>query len=246
MWKKTFFSDLKKIWLIIPFVFVLSIWDIFMVSSENEELSTLIWFGIFGRGSSLGKVESIVMDTEGLAVIFFFGLLFGTYLSHFFGSVSLFLFTRLNSRRTWLVRQIVRLGVCASLYIFFWIAMEFGIALRQVGEWRVDVFLLYSLAVMFGLLLPLFMMVSLAGNWISIKYGETIGICGAGALVIGMEFISLRYFDKPINMLLNPICFNIDVIHSAPVACAKILIRCFYTILLAVGMINDVEHMDIY
>lgn len=69
MRKKNVFICAKKILLIIPYIFFMSLSDIFLSSPQDQPLAEILWYDIFGRLSS-GNVQTLVMSIESLGVFF--------------------------------------------------------------------------------------------------------------------------------------------------------------------------------
>ena len=85
MRKKNVFICAKKILLIIPYIFFMSLSDIFLSSPQDQPLVEILWYDIFGRLSA-GNIQTLVMSIESLGVIFLFTILFGNHISIFFDS----------------------------------------------------------------------------------------------------------------------------------------------------------------
>lgn len=106
MRKKNVFICAKKILLIIPYIFFMSLSDIFLSSPQDQPLAEILWYDIFGRLSS-GNVQTLVMSIESLGVFFLFTILFGNHISVFFDSIGTFIFSRLPSRRIWFQKKLL-------------------------------------------------------------------------------------------------------------------------------------------
>ncbi len=245
MKRKLVLQSLKKVLLIIPFIFALSLSDIFFSSVQGGRLSTALWYGIFGQVTS-GDVRTLVMSMESLGCIFLFSLLFGTYISCFFGSTSIFWFTRLSSRRSWVSRQILRLCGMSALYTIILLGLKFLISVRRIAAWSMDDSIVFILFTLFFTLSLLFAIVCLLTNWAAIKHGISVGLVAVAAFVLLLELIAILFFDNSINIILNPLCFNIDIIRSVSLACAKISAEIFYLLALSVGMVTYINRMDIF
>ena len=93
---------------------------------------------------------------------------------------------------------------------------------------------------------PVLAAVCLTVNLVSIYYGNTIGVFFAFIAVLILEAISILYFSCPINIILNPLCFNIDIIKSFPIAFLKILIEMLYLAFLSASVCCAVKNRDIF
>lgn len=87
--RKLALQSLKKILLILPYITILSLSDIILATPQEQPLSTALWYGIFERVTER-NIHMLILSMESLGYIFLFSLLFGTYLSGFFDSVSTF------------------------------------------------------------------------------------------------------------------------------------------------------------
>ena len=105
---------------------------------------------------------------------------------------------------------------------------------------------LFTLVTLFAMLFPMFATVFLLANLISIKHGLPIGIIGVFVLILALELIAILNFDSSMNMILNPLCFNIDIIQSVEIALAKILSELVYLAILSIGITLYICRTDIF
>lgn len=112
--------------------------------------------------------------------------------------------------------------------------------------WQMDRQTLFTLVTLFAMLFPMFATVCLLANWISIKHGLPIGIIGVFVLILALELIAILNFDSSMNMILNPLCFNIDIIQSVEIALAKILSELVYLAILSIGITLYICRTDIF
>ena len=75
MRKKNVFICAKKILLIIPYIFFMSLSDIFLSSPQDQPLAEILWYDIFGRLYK-GYVKTLVMYIEILGVFILINILF--------------------------------------------------------------------------------------------------------------------------------------------------------------------------
>ena len=223
MRKKNVFICAKKILLIIPYIFFMSLSDIFLSSPQDQPLAEILWYDIFGRLSS-GNVQTLVMSIESLGVIF----------------------SRLPSRRIWISKKVIGLSIISIFYTILYLSLKFSISSRRVIVWQMDRQTLFTLVTLFAMLFPMFATVCLLANWISIKHGLPIGIIGVFVLILALELIAILNFDSSMNMILNPLCFNIDIIQSVEIALAKILSELVYLAILSIGITLYICRTDIF
>ncbi|WP_130868855.1 hypothetical protein [Intestinimonas massiliensis (ex Afouda et al. 2020)] len=245
MRKKVVFFCARKILLIIPYIFFMSLSDIFLSSPQDQPLVEILWYDIFGRLSA-GNIQTLVMSIESLGVIFLFTILFGSHISIFFDSIGTYIFSRLPSRRIWISQKIIGLCAISIFYTIVYLALKFSISSRRVTVWQMDRQTLFTLVTLFAMLFPIFAAVCLLANWISIKHGLPIGILGVFVLILALELVAILNFDSPVNMILNPLCFNIDIIRSVKIALAKILSELVYLAILSIGITLYICRTDIF
>lgn len=219
----------------LPYIFFMSLSDIFLSSPQDQPLAEILWYDIFGRLSS-GNVQTLVMSIESLGVFFLFTILFGNHISVFFDSIGTFIFSRLPSRRIWISKKVIGLSIISIFYTILYLSLKFSISSRRVIVWQMDRQTLFTLVTLFAMLFPMFATVCLLANWISIKHGLPIGIIGVFVLILALELIAILNFDSSMNMILNPLCFNIDIIQSVEIALAKILSELVYLAILSIGI----------
>ena len=61
-----------------------------------------------------------------------------------------------------------------------------------------------------------------------------------------LEFVAILLFDNIVNVILNPLCFNILIINNPVYAIMKILIEVLYLLLIMAGMMFYVKYRDIF
>ena len=245
MRKRAGFFCAKKLLLIIPYVFFMSLSDIFLSSPQDQPLLEILWYDIFGRLSA-GNVQTLVMSIESLGCFFLFTIFFGNHISIFFDSIGTFIFSRLPSRRVWISKKIIGLCIISIFYTIVYLALKFSISARRVTVWHMDRQTLFTLFTLFVMLFPMFAAVCLLANWISIKHGLPIGILGVFVLILALELVAILNFDSPLNMILNPLCFNIEIIRSVEIALAKILSELVYLAILSIGITLYICRTDIF
>ena len=223
----------------------MSLSDIFLSSPQVQPLAEILWYDIFGRLSS-GNVQTLVMSIESLGVFFLFTILFGNHISVFFDSIGTFIFSRLPSRRIWISKKVIGLSIISIFYTILYLSLKFSISSRRVIVWQMDRQTLFTLVTLFAMLFPMFATVCLLANWISIKHGLPIGIIGVFVLILALELIAILNFDSSMNMILNPLCFNIDIIQSVEIALAKILSELVYLAILSIGITLYICRTDIF
>lgn len=217
----------------------------FLSSPQDQPLAEILWYDIFGRLSS-GNVQTLVMSIESLGVFFLFTILFGNHISVFFDSIGTFIFSRLPSRRIWISKKVIGLSIISIFYTILYLSLKFSISSRRVIVWQMDRQTLFTLVTLFAMLFPMFATVCLLANWISIKHGLPIGIIGVFVLILALELIAILNFDSSMNMILNPLCFNIDIIQSVEIALAKILSELVYLAILSIGITLYICRTDIF
>ena len=163
-----------------------------------------------------------------------------------FLKIFLYIFSRLPSRRIWISKKVIGLSIISIFYTILYLSLKFSISSRRVIVWQMDRQTLFTLVTLFAMLFPMFATVCLLANWISIKHGLPIGIIGVFVLILALELIAILNFDSSMNMILNPLCFNIDIIQSVEIALAKILSELVYLAILSIGITLYICRTDIF
>ncbi|MDR2044973.1 MAG: hypothetical protein LBQ15_11580 [Clostridium sp.] len=234
----------KTLW-IVPYVILLSVSEIFLSTREAQPLSDVLWYSIFGRLRA-GDVQTLVLSVKSIGILFLFALLFGNSLSDYFGSNSMIIFTRVNNRRRWSVRKILALCGLSFVYTGFLLLLKFLIGIRRVKAWSLDPFTIQTLVTLLGMILPLLVTICLLVNWVSIGHGAAIAIFSVFVAVILLELIAILGYDHTAMILFNPLCFSVIVLSTPKLGFLKILVGLFYLILVSLGTIFHMEHMDIF
>lgn len=236
---------MKKTIYILPFLFMTSLSEIFLYTPREQPMSEVLWYSIFGRVSG-GEVRTMVLTVKSLGFLFLFAILYGGYISGFFGSVGLILFTRIKSRGKWGIQKIGMLCALASVYTALLLLFEFAVGMRHVTGWTFDRNIMFTLISLFGLIFPLLMAICVMVNWISIKHGIPISVCVVLLSVVALQMIAVSFFDSHFNMVLNPLCFNSILLTEPGLMFMKILMSLLYMAAASAGMLVYIEHMDIF
>lgn len=234
----------KILW-IVPYVLLISMSDIFLAVPTSQPLPDMLWYRIFGRLSA-GELHTVILSIKSIGGIFLFVLLYGSCISDYFGTISVFVFTRVNNRKIWCIKKAGELCLFSMLYSFLLIAVHFVIGFRNVNEWRLDGSAIITFAVIWGIIMPLLAVVCLAVNWISIPFDVPIAVFLVFVVVMILEFVAILLFDNIVNVILNPLCFNILIINNPVYAIMKILIEVLYLLLIMAGMMFYVKYRDIF
>lgn len=242
---KSSMVQIKKVLVVVPYALFFSFSDILLAVPENKSLSETLWFGIFGHLTA-GHIQTIVMSIESIGFIFLFCLLFGDHISQFFCSTGVYIFTRLRKRSVWALKQIFIVYGISLMYTSVLISIKLCISIQQVVNWNIDMQTILTTITLLFTLSPVLAAVCLTVNLVSIYYGNTIGVFFAFIAVLILEAISILYFSCPINIILNPLCFNIDIIKSFPIAFLKILIEMLYLAFLSASVCCAVKNRDIF
>lgn len=246
MRKQRKFNFIKKIFLVIPFILMMSISEIILSSEKIEEpLFEVFWYDIFGRVSA-GEVQTLILSIESMGTIFLFALLFGSYISDFFHENSMVVFTRIHNRKQWSIQKIIEIYGLSMIYTILFLVLKFMMSAHKVFFWQMDKQLLWTLLVLFLTMSSLFTNACLVANLVSIKFGIPIAILSVFGVIILLQSFGILYFDSNINVICNPLCFNIKVLYSQNIGMMKILINLCYLILTAVGMTIYISKKDIF
>lgn len=236
---------MKKTLYIIPFLFMTSLSEIFLHTPREQPMSDVLWYSIFGRISAK-EFQTLVLSTKSLGFLFLFAILFGSYISDFWGTVSAVWFTRVKSRRKWGLQKVAVLCLLSSLYTVLLLLFEFIAGIRLAAGWNADRHIILTLLSLFGMISPLLVMICVSVNWVSIRHGTPISICVVLLAVVIFEMIAVFFFDNPLNMVLNPLCFNRVLLAVPKFLFSKILLNLFYTIVVVAGFLTYMENMDIF
>lgn len=236
---------MKKTIYILPFLFMTSLSEIFLYTPREQPMSEVLWYSIFGKVSG-GGVRTMVFTVKSLGFLFLFAILYGGYISGFFRSVSMILFTRIRSRARWGIQKIGMLCALASVYTVLLLLFEFTVGMRQVTEWTFDRNVMLTLISLFGMIFPLLTTICVMVNWVSIKHGIPIGICMVLLAVVALQMIAVSFFDNHFNMVLNPLCFNSILLTISGLMFMKILMSLLYMAAVSGGLLVYIEHMDIF
>ncbi|MDE5589700.1 MAG: hypothetical protein K2J60_11280 [Acetatifactor sp.] len=187
----------------------------------------------------------MVLTVKSLGFLFLFAILYGSYISEFFGSVSMILFTRIKSRITWSIKKIGVLCSLSSVYTVLLLLFEFAIGMRRVRGWIFNQNLVWTLISLFGMIFPLLVVICVMVNWVSIKHGIPIGICAALLAVVALQIIAVSFFNNNFNMVLNPLCFNSILLTAPKLMFMKIFTDMLYMAAASTGLLVYIDHMDI-
>ena len=81
---------------------------------------------------------------------------------------------------------------------------------------------------------------------IAIKWGSSIGLLTALLLTVGLEVLAILKLRNPINIVLNPMCFNEMLLENPRLLAFKIIANCIYVEAAVRNLVLFIEHMDIW
>lgn len=243
--KQKTYRSLAKTFCIVPYVLIFSLSDILLTQPQDVQISERLWFDIFGSITA-GEIQSLVPSLESMGAIFLFSLLFGNYISEYWGSARSIFFSRLPDRRRWGWIKIAGLYSRALIYAGLYLTIKLLIAMRSVRAFHLNKQLCTTVVVLLVLLSLVFMLTCLLTNLVSIRSGTAMGVFLVFALVILLETAGILLFEHKGSIIWNPLCFHVKLASSVSLACTKIMVEFFYTLLIAVGMISYIDRMDIW
>ena len=234
----------RKSLLVIPYVLLFSLSDIFLANRSDSFLDEKLWYSICGRITS-GNLQALILSTEILGTVFLFGILFANYLPRFFENSSI-IFTRIENRRKWAVKRIADLFIAAITYSTAYFFIKLLIAVNQVNEVRFGQHAAMVIIVLLNTLFTIYSVIGLLINLIALRYGTHIGFSVSVAVVLALEVIAILFFDNSSNMLFNPFCLNPAVATSLQMAIEKVIIEWIYLFTLSTVLTFHIDKMDLF
>lgn len=230
---------------ILPYCFILSLTAILMPVQLEYPFVNVFWDCIFGKITA-GELTTITLSLESIGAVFLFCLLFGDYVARYFGSVSVYIFSRIRDRRKWTLHKIGGLLGYALTFSVLDVLFKVFEARIQVSDWgnRAE-----TLQAILASLLLLFFWVSTVAilvNFWATRFGIAVGVVVALVVIVLLDLIAISYFDNVINQLLNPLCFNESILQEPILVLEKLLISASYPAVLSLLYAETIKRMDIY
>ena len=235
----------KKILLLIPFVGIISLGDLFGATKLEEEISYILWNSIFGSLSQ-GDIATIVLSMKTISSIFLFVLLYGNYIAEYFADVANIYFVRVRSRKVWTARKILELVVYAFFYSLLFATLETGICSLRVEEFVIERVLIQTMLIIVGILVPVLLVLTILVNGIATKWGISVGVLVAVVLTVGLEVVAIIGYNCLGNIVLNPLCFNIYLLEDRKTILYKIITNFIYAGVSFGSLILYLDRLDIW
>lgn len=230
---------------IVPYCFILSLTAILMPVQFDYPFADVFWDCIFGKISA-GELTTITLSLESIGAVFLFSLLFGDYVAQHFGSVSVYIFTRIRDRQEWAIRKICGLLFYALMFSILDVLFKIFEARIQVSGWGNRGEAWQAIIVSLLLLFFLVSTIAILVNFWATRFGVAVGVVVALAVIVLLDLIAISYFDNIINQLLNPLCFNEVILQEPIFVLAKLLISACYPVALAILYTEAIKRMDIF
>ncbi len=209
--------QILKTLLIIPVTFIMSVDNFLYAGTIEITISELLILKMFER-VQVGDVRVFVLVIDKLIYMFLFNILYGNLISEEFRYNSIYVFSRLKSRKVWFVSKCVRLFLISMLYSLIFLACNLLIctvaSVHRIYWGDINLVMILFIIISFMLMLT-----TLLINMISIRFGNGTGFILTYLVIVILLFMSLqgqsfmgsfRYL-----LLLNPMSsINIDIIEN--------------------------------
>jgi hypothetical protein len=235
----------KKILLLIPFVGIISLGELFGATKIDEELSYILWNSIFGSLSE-GDIATIVLSMKTISSISLFVLLYGNYIAEYFTDVANIYFVRVQSRKVWTARKGMELIAYAFFYSLLFIVLQTIVCSLRVENLVIDRVLVQTVLIIAGVLAPVLVALTILVNGIATKWGISVGVLVAVVLTVGLEVVAIIGYNRWENIVLNPLCFNIYLLEDRLSILYKIITNFIYVGISFGGLILYLDRLDIW
>lgn len=235
----------KKILLLIPFVGIISLGELFGATKIDEELCYILWNSIFGSLSE-GDIATIVLSMKTISSIFLFVLLYGNHIAEYFTDVANIYFVRVQSRKVWTARKGMELIAYAFFYSLLFVVLQTIVCSLRVENLVIDRVLVQTVLIIAGILAPVLVALTILVNGIATKWGISVGVLVAVVLTVGLEVVAIIGYNRWENIVLNPLCFNIYLLEDRQSILYKIITNFIYVGISFGGLILYLDRLDIW
>ncbi len=126
----------SKIWYVILLVFFLEGYA--LISEPLEIDATQLLLGkLFGTITEISgddiEIKKFIFISEKMGYLILFHILYGSYLSDDFRSISVYIFSRATNRRKWFLKKVSELMILSISYTFLLVGILTAITLHQSG-----------------------------------------------------------------------------------------------------------------
>lgn len=181
------------------------------------------------------SVASFILTTECIAFLLLFLLLFGDFIAEQQRTGAVYRFSRMPSRHSWFLRQLLTLGGCAfahcGIYIFLHTLISLLISDMRISLQTYTVSL--SLWVVFSFIAWCF---AVGCNLLCGRFGASVGIMVCVLLMMGLAALSIKQGIPQWVQMINPAAFPETVftdlrilIHKIGILCLELLVIAFPT-----------------
>lgn len=182
----------------------------FLSEPSGEEAIQILLGKLFGTVTELNgddvEIKKFIFISEKMGYLILFHILYGTYLSDNFRSISVYIFSRAINRRKWFWKKVLELSLLSMLYNFLLVGILAIIALHQSGNpvnwdfWRL-VLVLYCIQSMITILTTLFL------NLCAIKWNILASFLITYSIICFLIILAIRSGMEENIIVWNPFCY---------------------------------------
>ena len=199
----------NRIWYVVLLVLFLEGYSLVSGTSEIDAIQVLLG-KLFGTVTRLEgddvEIKKFIFISEKMGYLILFHILYGTYLSDNFRSISVYIFSRAINRRKWFFKKVLELVMISMLYTFVLIGILVMISLHQSENsvdwnfWKV-VLVLYCIQSAITILTTLFL------NLCAVKWNILTSFLITYTVICFLVIAAIRASVEEKLIIWNPFCY---------------------------------------
>lgn len=242
---------LLKVFIIVP---IIILYHTLLFGSPSNSIdipiNDLLAESIFGR-LQVGNSRSYTLIIEKMFYILVFNMLFGTYIYKNFLVSSVYLFSRLKNRKTWLYRKVFELFLLAGCYTLLFLGTLLFLCIYQ-SSYGVEGTTINMLVLLWGVITLFLTFVTLIINLLAIRLGSNVAFIIVYIFLILLVTLALfmrsipSVIENPYLLLLNPVAAIIlNMIDQGNMQFIGIIYFCMLNVIVIVFGAQYINRMDI-
>lgn len=201
--------EIYKIVLIIPITLLTSLYDL-ISDKQDIPISSMLIEKVFSQMSNVDSRVSIIV-LEKLFYIILFNILYGNFIYENFRCSSVYVFSRLKSRKGWFYKNILQLLIFSASYTGIFLGVNLLICLKCSNGY-IDNKAIATLTMLFFVITIILALTTLGINLISIRYGNTIGYIIVYSIIMFLVVLAINMYKNAYIannlwiLFINPMC----------------------------------------
>lgn len=243
------FKDWLKMLIIIPITWLHSL-STLLEGKSNINIGIYLASKILGQ-TNLDNEKLFIFMVENILYLIIFHLLYGNLISENFRYSSVYVFSRIKSRKKWFYRISLKLLSICFLYTFIFLFTNLVICdIGSTKSCNLETFYIFSILLI--MLTMILLSTTMIINLISIRFGNSIGFLTVYILLLLFLFLALQspkseFIRKyPLVLILNPAtAMSFNFVRETFLQAGVIIYYAILNLIILLTGSNYINHFDI-